>query len=308
MEKVKSAAPRLLILDREVQVRDGFPLLSKPGEPGLFVDSVGSLAEALDRLRIRGYEAVLCRIDGPGEISHLLRIRRAAPGVPLIALTPVSDPALGELARESGADEVRPRSGRDPRVRTLIERTHAVLEKSRALRLRTREIRTATRENVARSRVLTHGLSETLSPLLARFQPLLIESDPIAAHRFGKACELTSIPFPLPAQENGLAARQYLSGEDLFADRRKFPLPNLVLLDPSVSGGREVLVWIRERPEFATLPVFCLAAQEEGFDQALADGADYFYVKPPKVEELKGLIRSIVIRWALIVRAVRPQL
>jgi len=145
-----------------------------------------------------------------------------------------------------------------------------------------------------------------LKPLVERFLPLLIESDPVASSRLEQACRKTSIPFPLPVFRDGSSARKYLSGEDRYADRKRFPQANLVLMDQGVPGGLEAMGWIRSRSEFSTLPVFYLAAQAEGFDLALAEGADYLYVKPPTVDQLKDTVRSIVIRWAMIVQAQRP--
>src|SRR5580765_2842973 len=47
--------------------------------------------------------------------------------------------------------------------------------------------------------------------------------------------------------ENGRAAIGYLRGEGPYSDRRKYPLPDLVLLDWLMVGssGEEVLQWMR---------------------------------------------------------------
>src|SRR5580765_1118826 len=69
---------------------------------------------------------------------------------------------------------------------------------------------------------------------------------------------------PVQIASDGQEAIDYLCGADKFADRRKFPLPCLVLLDlklPFVMG-LDVLRWIRKQPGPA-LPVIILTASAE---------------------------------------------
>ena len=66
---------------------------------------------------------------------------------------------------------------------------------------------------------------------------------------------------------NGEEAIRYLKGEDTYADRSRFPFPNLVLLDldmPKLTGF-EVLSWLRRWPAAKHLPVVILAVYRAFF-------------------------------------------
>src|SRR6267142_5224903 len=83
---------------------------------------------------------------------------------------------------------------------------------------------------------------------------------------------------------DGEAAIQYLKGEGIYADRSKYPLPNLILLDlkmPKVDGF-EVLRWLRQQPAFANIVVVVLTMSTAIRDVNLAYqlGANSFMVKP----------------------------
>src|ERR1043166_5831909 len=55
---------------------------------------------------------------------------------------------------------------------------------------------------------------------------------------------------------SGLELIQYLRGEGAFADRDRFPFPRLIFLDFKMQGmgGWDVLRWIRQRPEYRSVP------------------------------------------------------
>src|SRR5262245_9918941 len=67
---------------------------------------------------------------------------------------------------------------------------------------------------------------------------------------------------PLFSVETGNEAMAYLAGEGEYADRTKFPLPCVVLLDVKMPGvtGFEVLQWVRNQPQFRKLVVIMFSA------------------------------------------------
>ncbi len=76
----------------------------------------------------------------------------------------------------------------------------------------------------------------------------------------------------------------YLSGDGVFANRRAYPLPNLLVLDwrlPRVSG-LEALRWIRGQPGLGKLPVVILTGTEapDATMNARLLGATAFLLKP----------------------------
>jgi len=95
---------------------------------------------------------------------------------------------------------------------------------------------------------------------------------------------------PVQVLTNGEEAIHYLSGEGEFADRERFPLPAVVLLDlnmPRVNGF-EVLKWIRWQPGLKRLIVEVLTASSRPGDveRAFDAGANSYLVKPSRMEEL----------------------
>lgn len=99
---------------------------------------------------------------------------------------------------------------------------------------------------------------------------------------------------PIMVVPDGESAVDYLAGNGEYADREKFPLPLLALLDlnlPQMSGF-DVLEWVRAHHEFADLPVVVLSGTKDPthFDKAHALGANACVVKTLDLEELHDLI------------------
>jgi CheY-like chemotaxis protein len=67
---------------------------------------------------------------------------------------------------------------------------------------------------------------------------------------------------PVHIAMDGAEAIDYLVGNRPFADRNQHPLPALVLLDLNLpkKSGFQVLSWIRQQPQFASLPVVIYTA------------------------------------------------
>src|SRR5256885_606006 len=56
--------------------------------------------------------------------------------------------------------------------------------------------------------------------------------------------------------ENVEDAIRYLKREQAYADARRFPTPDLVLLDHQMPGdGVEIIKWIRDQPALRSLPI-----------------------------------------------------
>jgi len=116
-------------------------------------------------------------------------------------------------------------------------------------------------------------------------------------HAFQEA----GITNPLHIASNGQEAIDYLSGAGDFADRSRYPLPRLILLDlkmPRITG-MEVLAWIRQASKLPPLPVIVLSssAQPRDIERAFALGANAFVVKPGSVEDRLCLARGIKEFW-----------
>lgn len=99
----------------------------------------------------------------------------------------------------------------------------------------------------------------------------------------------------------GQEALDYLFGRDQYADRRRYPLPNLILLDLKMPGidGFEVLRQIKSAPILKRLPVIILTSSKEEGDRALSYdiGANSYLVKPVSFDGFLDVVRQIDGYW-----------
>ena len=129
---------------------------------------------------------------------------------------------------------------------------------------------------------------------------LQVEDDANDVFFLQHAMTKAGVPNPILVVSDGREAIEYLKGAGKFADRGKFPLPCLVLLDlklPHVMG-LEVLRWIREKSGL-TLAVVLLSASGDDADIASAYrlGANAFLVKPTQANKLVEMAKAIQDFW-----------
>jgi CheY-like chemotaxis protein len=95
---------------------------------------------------------------------------------------------------------------------------------------------------------------------------------------------------------DGEQAIHYLSGKSTFADRHKYPLPDLMLLDLKMprKTGFEVLEWLRKHP-VPGLTVIVLSGSHLGQDigSSIEMGAHGFWTKTASIEKLHIIIQGI---------------
>ncbi|MEW8000997.1 MAG: response regulator [Candidatus Thiodiazotropha endolucinida] len=107
---------------------------------------------------------------------------------------------------------------------------------------------------------------------------------------------------------SGQEALDYLFGNDRFANRNKYPIPDLILLDLKMPGvdGFEVLKRVKGTPMIKRIPVVILTSSKEEGDRALSYdiGANSYLVKPVAFTGFIDVVRQIEDYWlTLNVRA-----
>ncbi len=106
-----------------------------------------------------------------------------------------------------------------------------------------------------------------------------------------RALKGVDVPYELRVVTDGQQAIDYLSGENEYANRTLWPLPDLLFLDLKMprQNGFEVLEWIRTQPSLDRLRVVVLTGSPEARDRQRAQtlGAATYLVKPPTKEMLK---------------------
>jgi len=278
---------------------------------GVFPDSgvvarvVGTLTEVMEELRHSGYDAVLLRVERADQLTLVLQLKRAVPGVPVVALVPDKNSDLGPKARESGADEVVPAKADGPPLSEtdqLIQRSRAVISKGKALRLRHAEVTGSARSLLAKS-------FDLAAIPMADLRILLVEDD--ADYRLLLRRSIRELKLPTPLElDNGTEAIQYLAGRGKYRDRARYPDPTLVLLDVHLprTSGFEVLHWIRSRHAKSSLIVFMLTSSplREDFDRAIRLGVDSYFVKPMSLDGLRDILRVAATRWGYIYKGLHP--
>lgn len=132
-------------------------------------------------------------------------------------------------------------------------------------------------------------------------KPILqVEDDPNDVFFLQHAMMKAGVANPIQVAPDGQQAIDYLKGTGKFADRGKFPLPCLVLLDlklPYVMG-LDVLRWIRNQPEMA-FPIIIMSASAEDIDIATAYSLDAnaFLTKPSEASKLVDMAKAIKDFW-----------
>jgi len=118
---------------------------------------------------------------------------------------------------------------------------------------------------------------------------LQVEDDENDLFLLEHAFRTVGIANPLQVARDGQEALEYLAGTGQYADRKRFPLPCLIILDLKMprKGGLEVLEWLRQKASVSHVPVivFSSSAQPEDIDRAYQLGANSFVVKPASTEK-----------------------
>lgn len=100
---------------------------------------------------------------------------------------------------------------------------------------------------------------------------------------------------------NGQQALDYLFGEGVHADRARYPLPVLILLDLKMPGidGFDILRRLKHSPMLKRIPVVILTSSREEGDRALSYdiGANSYLVKPVSFSNFVEVVKQIDDYW-----------
>jgi CheY-like chemotaxis protein len=133
---------------------------------------------------------------------------------------------------------------------------------------------------------------------------LLVEDEPNDVALVEREFARAPVPMRLHVTNDGSEAMDYIEGRGKFADRKEFPVPDVILLDlkmPRV-GGFDFLKWLRTESSANTrlIPVVIMSssAEEEDVDRAYALGANSYLVKPVDWPLFQERIKALGIYWA----------
>jgi len=135
---------------------------------------------------------------------------------------------------------------------------------------------------------------------------LLVEDDHGQALLVEQVFRRAGVANPLQVFHEGYGALAYLEGKESYADRKRFPLPVLILLDLHVPGrsGLEVLTCVRSQPDLSGIPVVMLSgsSESEDIDRAFELGADSYLVKPVAFDALLDTVSGLGLPWMILAR------
>ena len=132
---------------------------------------------------------------------------------------------------------------------------------------------------------------------------LVAEDDAQHALLIRAALKAARLANPILVFDDGKHALAYLGGEDVYADRGRYPLPVLALFDlhlPDMSG-LDVLRSMRETSGLSQVPAVVLTASEDpgDIDHSFAAGANSYLIKPVGFEALLEVVRNLGLHWVL---------
>ena len=106
---------------------------------------------------------------------------------------------------------------------------------------------------------------------------LFIEDDPDDIFLFNRAFEQSRIPCRVHTARRVEEAQEYLTGSGRYADRKEFPLPDVIVTDLAFreATGLQFLNWLRYESGVHNIPVICLSGSDdpEKLQQARSFGA-----------------------------------
>ena len=131
---------------------------------------------------------------------------------------------------------------------------------------------------------------------------LVVEDSPDDVVFFMDIMKKAGLPNPVAVVRDGAEAIAYLKGQDAFADRTKYPVPEVMFLDlrmPRVNGF-EVLEWLQEQPHLKNILLVAVSHSNEIKDvnRAYNLGAHSFLVKPVQRLDLINLVSHFGKYWS----------
>ena len=134
---------------------------------------------------------------------------------------------------------------------------------------------------------------------------LLAEDDPNDVLLIQRALQRSNIVNPLQVVRDGADAVAYLNGDLQYADRERYPLPVLLLMDLKMprKSGLEVLEWLRQQTGgLRRLPVVVLTSSNQSLDinRAYDLGANSYLVKPAGFDSLLELVKNLDMYWLIL--------
>jgi len=155
------------------------------------------------------------------------------------------------------------------------------------------------------------GMSASILPAArrppqARKSLLLVEPRDEDALVVKRTLRSAGVGMPIRIAQDLGVAKAYLQGDSPFEDRARYPLPSILVFQvrSAKKTGFDFLRWVRAQPRFRDifLVVFVDGRKVGDIAQACRLGADWFFTKPCRVEDIRKLAQSFPAHWSVAPR------
>jgi CheY-like chemotaxis protein len=139
---------------------------------------------------------------------------------------------------------------------------------------------------------------------------LYVENDHADVVAMRKALLGSNLPFDLHIAADDKTALDYLSAYGIYSDRKRFPLPDVLLLNMPAGAKRppEVLGWAREQKKFRNLPIVAHmnGVRAAPIKSVIEAGATAYFDKTPDcskfLDYLAAKMKAFAVRDACAAR------
>lgn len=136
---------------------------------------------------------------------------------------------------------------------------------------------------------------------LNRLIILVAEDDENDRFLLQRAIARTGVQHEIHMVCNGEEAIQYLKATGEYADRTKYPFPNVLILDLKmpVRSGFDLLQWLHDHEQCADIPaiVFTSSALPEDIRRSYILAANSYFTKPSNLDDLIRVLKLIFDYW-----------
>jgi CheY-like chemotaxis protein len=132
---------------------------------------------------------------------------------------------------------------------------------------------------------------------------LMVDDSEHDIHFVKHALDASGVGKSFNAVHNAEEAISYLRADDQYADRTKFPFPNVIFTDLKMplADGYSLLTWLNAHPTCSVIPtiVFSSSGLREDVARVYQHGANAYIVKPNTLEELVHIIKITYSFWCI---------
>lgn len=130
----------------------------------------------------------------------------------------------------------------------------------------------------------------------------MAEDDENDAFFVRRAVERMGSAHTLHVVQDGEEAIRYLRGEGEYADRHRFPMPNVIMTDLKMPrmNGFEFMRWLQGHAECTVIPIIVYSSSNAEHDvrQAYILGANAYITKPIDLNRMVELLELICAFWS----------